>query len=299
MKKLNIDYKKHKVLKIIGLIILIGIVLLAIRLVMNAKHQERQQELMVKTDEQLIGSHFYIPRDGKEEVDVNLYMLDDGETHPLVINLHGGAFIAGDADTLDTQSDRISRQWNVQVVTVNYKLASGNYSIAYGTEEVVDTVKYMAAHADEYHIDPERIFILGYSAGGYHAMASVLKLEQEGIDIAGQIICYGFIKEVNETYLAQDEIFRQSMCPSLFILADNDPISEGSLQYQQSLEANRVETQVRKYDGAIHGFIEENNPEYEILDAMSKSPEQEAMARDAEQLIGEWIRGLVFEDRND
>ena len=248
---------------------------------------------MVKTDEELIGQHFYMQRDGSEDVDMNLYFIDDGETHPLVVNLHGGAFIAGDADTLDTQSDRISHQWNVHVATVNYKLASGNYDIAYGTEEVVDTVKYMVTHADEYHVDPERIFILGYSAGGYHAMASTLKLKQEGISVAGQIICYGFIKEVNDTYLAQDEDFRKNMCPSLFILADNDPISEGSLNYQQSLEANGVETQVKKYDGAIHGFIEENNPEYEVLDAMSKSSEQEIMARDAEQLIGEWIENVV------
>ncbi|MBP3198400.1 MAG: alpha/beta hydrolase fold domain-containing protein [Butyrivibrio sp.] len=51
-------------------------------------------------------------------VDLNLYLINDGEMHPLVINIHGGAFIAGDADTLDTQSNRISKNWNVNVVTV-------------------------------------------------------------------------------------------------------------------------------------------------------------------------------------
>ena len=244
---------------------------------------------MVKTDEELIGTHFYVPRGDKEDVDVNLYLLNDGESHPLVINLHGGAFIAGDADTLDTQSDRISKQWNVDVVTVNYKLAKGNYDISYGTNEVVDTIKYFIDHADEYGIDTDNIFIMGYSAGGYHAMASTLKLKEEGIEIAGQIICYGFIKEVNDTYLAETEFFRKSMCPSLFILADNDPISEGSLIYQKSLEENGIDTTVKKYDGAKHGFIEENNPEYEVLKATSKSPEQETMAREAEEFIGEWI----------
>ena len=245
---------------------------------------------MVKSDEELLGKHFYMPREGKEEVDMNLYMLEDGEIHPLVINLHGGAFIAGDADTLDTQSKRISEEWNVHVVTVNYKLAKGDYDIPYGTQEVIDTVKFFINNAEEYHVDTDRIYILGYSAGGYHAMASALKLKTEGVQVAGQIVCYGFIKEVNDTYLAQDEMFKKGMYPSLFILADNDPISEGSLIYQTSLQENGNDTLVKKYEGSKHGFIEENNPEYEKLKATSKSREQEKMARDAELFIGDWIR---------
>ena len=278
-----------RILKWTGILILIIITALVIIAIRNSKEQEKQQALMVKTDEELIGTHFYVPRGDKEDVDVNLYLLNDGNKHPLVINLHGGAFIAGDADTLDTQSDRISKEWNVNVVTVNYKLAKGGYDIAYGTNEVVDTVKYFIDHADEYGNDTDNIFIMGYSAGGYHAMASTLKLKEEGIDIAGQVICYGFIKEVNETYLSETGSFRKNMCPSLFILADNDPISDGSLIYQKSLEENGIDTTVKKYEGSKHGFIEENNPEYEILKAASKSFEQEAMARDAEKYIGEWI----------
>ena len=58
------------------------------------------------------------------------------------------------------------------------------------------------------------------------------------------------------------------------------------------LEANGVSAQVKKYDGAIHGFIEENNPEYEELSIkVSKSPEQEKMAREAEEFIGTWLSG--------
>ena len=278
-----------KILKWLGIAVLTGLGFLVVIAIRNTKKQEMQQALMVKSDEELIGIHFSIPRSGKEDVDLNLYMIEDNDLHPLVINLHGGAFIAGDADTLDTQSDRISKQWNVHVVTVNYKLAKGGYDIAYGTKEAVDTVRYFADHAEEYSIDTDHIFVLGYSAGGYHAMASALILKQQGIELAGQIICYGFIKEVNDTYLAQSESVRKSMCPSLFILADNDPISDGSLIYQKSLEENGVETAVKKYEGSMHGFIEENNPEYEVLTAASKSPQQEVLAKEAEQYIFKWI----------
>ena len=61
---------------------------------------------MVKSDEELIGEHLYINRDGTDDVYINLYRFESDEPVPLVINLHGGAFVAGDADTLDTQNDR-------------------------------------------------------------------------------------------------------------------------------------------------------------------------------------------------
>ncbi|MBR0281957.1 MAG: alpha/beta hydrolase [Oscillibacter sp.] len=280
-------------LSIMGIVFSLLIAALVVTLLRNVKEQERQQALMAKTDDQRIGKRFYLPRDNLEDVTVNLYLIEDGKTHPLVINLHGGAFIAGDADTLDTQSDRISKAWRVNVATVNYKLAKNGYDIPYGTKEVADTVKYFIAHADERRIDPERIFILGYSAGAYHAMASVLALKKEGIDVAGQIICYGFLKDANDTYLSFDKAARKTTAPALFILADNDPISDGSLKYRQSLADNGVSAQVKKYDGAMHGFIEENNPEYDVLKAVSKSPEQEAMARDAENCIGQWISSVM------
>ena len=283
-----------KVLKIIGIVLLLLIAALVVSVIRSSRRSAEDQARMVKSDEELLGTHFYMPRDGKESVDVNLYIPDHAanERLPVVVNLHGGAFIAGDADTLDTQSDRIAKDWNAVVVTVNYKLAKNGVTIAYGTEEVVDTVKYFISHAGEYGIDTNQVVVLGYSAGGYHAMASVLALKKQGVDAAAQVICYGFIKEVVETYTAMGDEQRTTLAPALFILADNDPISDGSLQYEAALRQNGVKTEVKKYEGAIHGFLEENNPEYEKLNSkQSKSPEQEAMARDAE----DYIKGFLAE----
>lgn len=282
--------KFFKVLLIIVIAIAVLIGLLVVQIIRNAKKQEIEQALMVKTDEELIGEHFYMPRSGKEDVDLNLYMIDDGEKHPVVFNIHGGAFIAGDADTLDTQSDRISGDWKVNVVTVNYRLAKNGTPISYAVDEVVDTVKYFIDHAEEYNIDKDNVFVMGYSAGGYHTMAAVLELKKQNINVTGQIICYGFIKEVVETYNSFTDEQKATVAPALFVLADNDPISDGSLKYEEALRLGGVSTEVKKYEGAKHGFIEENNPEYEKLhDVASKSHEQEIMARDAENDIKEWL----------
>lgn len=285
-----------KALLLIGLILSVLLILLILLLLKNNKEQARQQALMVKPDGELLGIRLQIPRENAESVNVNFYPRDTRDSLPLVINLHGGAFVAGDADTLDTQSDRISQSWNVCVATVNYRLATDGYDIAYGTQEVVDTVKYFITHAEEYAIDTSKIVLLGYSAGGYHAMSAVLALREAGIDVAGQIICYGFIKDIADTYTALDETLQKTTAPALFLLADNDPISDGSLTYQQLLDCQGVPTQVKKFDGAIHGFLEENNPEYEPLNTSSKSPEQELLAREAEDFIGTWLNTLL--DRN-
>ena len=254
--------------------------------------KKRGTAMSAQNDIPLLGTRFSMPREGKEAVDMDLYLLDRSEIRPLVINLHGGAFIAGNADMLDSQSDRIAKAWGVNVATVNYKLLNREYDLAYGTDEVLDTIKYFKAHAEDYRIDPAQIFVLGYSAGAYYAIASTLALKKEGIDVTGQIICYGYIRETNETYLALDDAARASIAPALFILADHDPISDASLAYQQSLAANGVSTQVKKYEGALHTFME-GSLNYESLPSFVRIAEQDTLAQQAEALIGEWIHTIL------
>lgn len=282
--------KLLNILKWVVIVIVILLIVIIVKVMHDQKLQAEDQANMVKSDEELIGEHFYLKREEKEDVDMNLYLLKDGSKHPLVINIHGGAFIAGDADTLDTQSGRISKQWNVNVVTVNYKLMKGEYTKQYAVDEIRDTVRYFIDHADEYGIETDRIYILGYSAGGYHAMASTLQLHKEGIDVKGQIICYGFLSDMMDQFSELYEEQKGTIPPALFILAGDEPIGKSSMEYEEALRKCGVSTEVKTYEGALHGFIEENNPEYEKLHShASMSPEHETMARDAEKLIGEWI----------
>lgn len=282
-----------KTVKIVGIVfgvILLIVVLFIMKAMHDAKLRQQDQELMIKSDDQLMGEHMYIRREEKDDIDVNLYLADQSEPAPLVINLHGGAFVAGDADTLDTQSDRIAKAWNCTVVTVNYKLMKDGITKQYAVDEVKDAVKYMIAHADEYNIDTDSIFILGYSAGGYHAMASCLQLHKEGITVKGQILCYPFMSDILEQYAELTTEQQKNIPPALFILAGDEPIGKGSLAYKTKLDEMGVSAELITYDGALHGFIEENNPEYEKLHFHdSKSPEQEELARKAEDDIKSWI----------
>ena len=86
-----------------------------------------------------------------------------------------------------------------------------------------------------------------------------------------------------------------NMTPALFVVAKGDPLGEGSLVYEKLLRDAGVLTDSIIYEGVMHGFIEENNPEYENLHAKnrtSKSDAAEKIAREAEDYIGNWINTI-------
>ncbi len=281
-----------RIVIILLILVLLAVIIFLVQFIHDKKIQDVDQAAMVKSDEELIGQHLFIPRNGLSDVDVNYYAYDDGESHPLLINLHGGAFIAGDADTLDTQSDRLSQTGHVHVATVNYTLGISREARQFAIDEIADTVKYLVNHAEEYHIDANHVYIMGYSAGGAYAMDVTMTLHKENIPISGHIMCYAFLDDALERYNKLSADKQETMPPALFILAGNEPIGGSSLQYEETLRENGIDTEVKVYEDVKHGFIEENNPEYEQLhekNRASKSPEAEVYARDAEQVVLDWM----------
>ena len=104
---LNIPFLKYFA------IILTIFLLMYLKSIYDSKLREEDRKLMKKNDKTRIGKRFYINRKENSDIEMNLYIRSESNNYlPLLINIHGGAFIAGDADTLDTQSDRISKQFN-------------------------------------------------------------------------------------------------------------------------------------------------------------------------------------------
>ena len=162
-----------------------------------------------------------IERSGNESVAVNLYMPENigNDKLPVVFNIHGGGFVGGDADMLDTQSDRIANEWNAVVVTINYTTADVK-SVLYGSEEVRDTVLYFANHADSYHADTERFSVMGYSAGAYYAAEVVRMLKNDGFAVDSLVMCYPWTTGLPAKNMSSD------FPKTLFVLAGEDPKSQ-------------------------------------------------------------------------
>jgi len=84
-QEINKKVKKRWCLLIVIIIVIliVGIIALIIRkIVSDSKLRAEDQKNMSKSDEELIGTHFYMPRANKEDVDLNLYMHEDDKYYP-------------------------------------------------------------------------------------------------------------------------------------------------------------------------------------------------------------------------
>ena len=104
---------------------------------------------------------------------------DSVDRHPLLLLLHGGAFFFGDKGGLSTKS------WCEHFAKMGYVVASANYRLGFkiskasiqqcGYQAMQDAhaaLRFLVAHADEYSIDPDYIFIGGTSAGSITALGT-------------------------------------------------------------------------------------------------------------------------------
>ncbi len=96
---------------------------------------------------------------------------------PAIISIHGGRWVGGHKK--DTSSIK-PREWAALgffAMTIDYRLAKATPAPAC-YQDMLCAVRYVRAHAAQYHVDPNRIFLIGQSAGGQ--MVSLLATLGEG-----------------------------------------------------------------------------------------------------------------------
>jgi acetyl esterase len=100
---------------------------------------------------------------------------------PAVIIVHGGGWVRGDR-RIDVQPlfEPLS-QAGFAWFSISYRLATDVTQFGVAIDDVQAAIRYVKAHADEYNIDPNRIALIGESAGGQLAAMAVLR---GGADVA-------------------------------------------------------------------------------------------------------------------
>src|SRR5215468_652828 len=105
---------------------------------------------------------------GDTALHLNLAMPKSGNgPFPAVVFLHGKGWRAGDRSEMDSLAEGIARLGYVGV-TIEYRLVP----LARFPAQVDDckaAIRWMRAHAAQYRIDPRKIAVVGFSAGGYLA----------------------------------------------------------------------------------------------------------------------------------
>jgi acetyl esterase/lipase len=108
---------------------------------------------------------------------------------PVVVWVHGGAFMMGDKS--DPQSLAALRAAGFAVAAINYRL-SGTDQWPAQRDDVMAAVAYLRANATDLGIDPARIALFGASAGGHLVSTAGLTLAADpGTAVRAVVDWYG------------------------------------------------------------------------------------------------------------
>lgn len=137
------------------------------------------------------------------------------EKRPVILMCPGGGY--------EMTSDREAEPMAMQFLAMGYHVAVLRYSVCpvrypAALLQVAESVLYLKEHADEYHIDPEKIVVQGCSAGGHLAanygiawnspfLTKLMGMENdpERLRVAGLLLCYPVITSGEK---AHEESFR-------------------------------------------------------------------------------------------
>jgi len=97
---------------------------------------------------------------------------------PVVINFHGGGFTLGSGAEDCRWATAVVQQIDAVVASVDYRLAP-EYPFPTAVEDGVDAILWLVEHAEELAIDPHRIALSGFSAGGNLCFTVLLRLHEE------------------------------------------------------------------------------------------------------------------------
>jgi acetyl esterase/lipase len=101
---------------------------------------------------------------------LDVYRPHDTNAAPVVIFVHGGAFVRGDKDIDGEVYANVLYYFarhGLLALNMEYRRAP-EFAYPSGAQDVAGAVAWAKANARAYGGDPERIFLIGHSAGGTH-----------------------------------------------------------------------------------------------------------------------------------
>ena len=216
-----------------------------------------------------------------------VYSPDKPGKYPAILDIHGGGWQKRQVESDKPMMERLAARGFVTAL-VSYRL-SGEAKYPAALDDSKAAVRWMRANAKKFKIDPERIGVMGGSAGGHLsgllAMTSGLK-EFEGkgpyqkesssvkacivmastMDLAAaygektstNVVAFlsGTGKEVPEVYKQASPIthVRKGVPPTIFIEGEKDTLKIGRAEMQEKFRALGIETEVYTLKHAPHPY---------------------------------------------
>jgi acetyl esterase/lipase len=113
---------------------------------------------------------------------------------PALLWIHGGGMVVGTPQVETLAYGRFARDLGAVVVSPDYRLAP-EHPFPAGLDDCMATLRWMRDHADELGIDPDRIAVVGASAGGGLSAAVAQRSYDEGITLRAQVLVYPMLDD--------------------------------------------------------------------------------------------------------
>lgn len=247
--------------------------------------RESKKEMYFPTD--VTGTEIYLPTE-KGPIRA-LHYTAGPDTAPVYFDIHGGGFIMGSPEYDDGFCQNLCHQAGVHVFSIDYPLAP-EHPFPQDKETVYAAIRYVAEHAEQYHIDRDRMIIGGQSAGGNIATVIARMAKESGdFSFVCQILDYPPLDlfKPDEDKLLVDgvlspqssQLFKECYCSdpegrknpycspchaeiadlmglpdALVITCEHDPLRDEGEQYMKMLMAAGVDVQGKRFYDAAHGF---------------------------------------------
>ena len=224
------------------------------------------------------------------DIPIRIYSPQGVGPFPITLMFHGGGWVIGDLTTADLQSREVCKRVETIVVSVDYRL-SPEHKFPAASDDCYAATQWASQNAETLKGDKNRIAVAGDSAGGHlAAVVAQMARDKSGPSIVFQLLVYpvtdgstfetASYHENAEGYMLTTESMRwfwnhyadapdrlnpyaspllaenlSQLPPCLIMTAEFDPLRDEGEKYGKLLQDAGVPTDIKRYDGFIHGFF--------------------------------------------
>jgi acetyl esterase/lipase len=201
---------------------------------------------------------------------LTLYPAKANSTGAAVVVFPGGGYRILAIDLEGTEVCDWLNSIDVTCVLLKYRVPdSGPYpKSSAALQDAQRALGVVRSHAAQWHIDPNRVGVLGFSAGGHLAAALSTHYDQrlyDGVDAADQLSCRpdfaviiypGYLALSEQNFAPNPDIHvTEKTPPSILVQAEDDPVHvENSTVYYQALKNAKVPAEMHLYAQGGHGY---------------------------------------------
>jgi acetyl esterase len=207
-----------------------------------------------------------------------------------VVFFHGGGWVIGDLDHSDLFCRWLCRETGLVVFNVDYRLAP-EHPYPRPLLDCVAVLRALAAEPGRFGIDPDRVAVMGASAGGNLAAASTLALLRGGgWRPAAVVLAYPVLDDACDSPSYQDfskgyfvssadmawywqqylgaaaaddltcplrapDADLARFPPTLVVTAEYDPVRDDGERFAARLTAAGASAVARRWEGTLHMFL--------------------------------------------